>query len=33
MYKKIWFKIHLTLGLAAGIILLLVGVTGAVLSF
>lgn len=33
MYKKIWFKIHLILGLAAGIILLLVGVTGAVLSF
>lgn len=33
MHKKIWFKIHLYLGLTAGIILMLVGVTGAILSF
>lgn len=33
MHKKIWFKIHLVLGLTAGIILLIVGTTGAILSF
>ncbi|MBP7769641.1 MAG: PepSY domain-containing protein [Aliarcobacter sp.] len=33
MHKKIWFKVHLVLGLLAGIILLIVGITGAILSF
>ena len=33
MYKTIWFKIHMILGLTAGFILLVVGVTGAILSF
>ena len=33
MHKKIWFKVHLVLGLLAGIILLIVGTTGAILSF
>ena len=33
MHKKIWFKIHLYLGLTAGIILMLIGITGALLSF
>lgn len=33
MYKKIWFKIHLILGLTVGIILLFIGTTGAILSF
>ena len=33
MYKNIWFKLHLILGLSAGFILLVVGFTGAMLSF
>ena len=33
MHKKIWFKIHLYLGLTAGIILMVIGITGALLSF
>lgn len=33
MHKTIWFKIHWFLGITAGIILLIVGVTGATLSF
>lgn len=33
MHKKIWFKIHLYLGLTAGIVLMVIGVTGAMLSF
>lgn len=33
MHKKIWFKIHLYLGLIAGLILLVIGTTGAILSF
>lgn len=33
MHKTIWFKIHWILGITAGIILLIVGVTGAILSF
>lgn len=33
MYKRIWFKIHWILGITAGLILLLIGTTGAVMSF
>ncbi len=33
MHKKIWFKIHWFLGITAGIILLVVGTTGAIMSF
>ena len=33
MHKTIWFKIHWFLGITAGIILLIVGATGAILSF
>lgn len=33
MFKKIWFYIHWFLGLVAGIILLVVGLTGSILSF
>lgn len=33
MHKKIWFKIHWFLGITAGVILLVVGTTGAILSF
>ncbi len=33
MHKKIWFKVHWFLGITAGIILLVVGTTGAILSF
>ncbi|KAB7888158.1 PepSY-associated TM helix domain-containing protein [Poseidonibacter ostreae] len=33
MHKKIWFKIHLYLGLTAGIILMVMGITGAMISF
>lgn len=33
MHKKIWFKIHLYLGLTAGIILMVIGITGAIISF
>ena len=33
MHKKIWFKIHLYLGLTAGVILMIIGVSGALLSF
>jgi len=33
MHKKIWFKIHLYLGLTAGIILMVIGITGTLLSF
>ncbi len=33
MHKTIWFKIHWFLGITAGIILLVVGITGAIMSF
>lgn len=33
MHKKLLFKIHLILGLTAGVILLVIGLTGATLSF
>ncbi|MGB5866235.1 MAG: PepSY-associated TM helix domain-containing protein [Arcobacteraceae bacterium] len=33
MYKKNWFKIHLILGVTAGVILLIIGLTGSILSF
>lgn len=33
MYKKLWFKIHLILGFTAGIVLLIIGITGAIMSF
>lgn len=33
MHKTIWFKIHMILGFTAGFVLLVVGVTGAILSF
>ena len=33
MHKKLLFKIHLILGLIAGVILLIIGLTGAILSF
>lgn len=33
MHKTIWFKIHWFLGITAGIILLIIGTTGAILSF
>lgn len=33
MHKKIWFKIHWILGVVAGVFLLLIGVSGAILSF
>ena len=33
MHKKLLFKIHLILGLTAGVVLLIIGVTGAMLSF
>lgn len=33
MHKTIWFKIHWFLGITAGIILLIVGISGATLSF
>ncbi len=33
MYKSFLFKVHLILGLSAGIILLIIGLTGAMLSF
>ena len=33
MHKTVWFKIHWFLGITAGIILLVVGVTGAIMSF
>ena len=33
MHKTIWFKIHWFLGITAGIILLIVGITGAIMSF
>ncbi len=33
MHKKIWFKIHWILGITAGIVLLVVGISGATLSF
>lgn len=33
MYKKVWFKIHLYLGLIAAVILFTVAITGAILSF
>ena len=33
MHKKLWFKIHWFLGITAGIILLVVGTTGAIMSF
>ena len=32
MYKNIWFKFHLILSLSAGFILLIVGLTGSMLS-
>jgi len=33
MHKKLWFKIHLYLGLTMGIFLMVIGITGALLSF
>jgi sulfite reductase (NADPH) flavoprotein alpha-component len=33
LHKKIWFKIHWILGITAGIILFIVGISGAALSF
>jgi sulfite reductase (NADPH) flavoprotein alpha-component len=33
MHKTIWFKIHWFLGITAGIILLITGTTGAIMSF
>lgn len=33
MYKKTWFKIHLVLGLTAGLVLFIIGLSGAILSF
>lgn len=33
MHKTIWFKIHWILGITAGIILLVVGTSGAIMSF
>ena len=33
MHKKVWFKIHWFLGITAGIILLIIGTTGAIMSF
>lgn len=33
MHKTIWFKIHWFLGITAGIVLLIIGTTGAILSF
>lgn len=33
MHKKLLFKIHLILGLTAGVVLLIIGLTGAILSF
>ena len=33
MFKKFWFKVHFILGLAFGFILLVVGITGGLLSF
>ena len=33
MYKKTWFKIHLYLGFTAGIVLFIIGITGAILAF
>ncbi len=33
MHKTIWFKIHWILGISAGIVLFIVGLTGATLSF
>ncbi len=33
MHKTIWFKIHFILGLTAGLVLLVVGTSGAILSF
>ena len=33
MWKKIWFYVHWIVGLIAGIVLIVVGVTGAALSF
>lgn len=33
MHKTIWFKIHWFLGITAGVILLITGLTGAIMSF
>ena len=33
MHKTIWFKIHWFLGITAGLVLFVVGITGAILSF
>ena len=33
MHKTIWFKVHFILGLTAGLVLLVVGTSGAILSF
>ena len=33
MQKKLWYKIHWILGITAGIILLVIGTSGAILSF
>ncbi len=33
MHKRVWFKIHWILGVIVGVFLLLIGVSGAILSF
>jgi sulfite reductase (NADPH) flavoprotein alpha-component len=33
LYKRVWFKIHWALGITAGIILFIIGTTGAIMSF
>ena len=33
MHKTIWFKIHWFLGITAGVILLITGLSGAIMSF
>ena len=33
MHKSLWFKIHWILGITAGVVLLIIGTTGAILSF
>jgi sulfite reductase (NADPH) flavoprotein alpha-component len=33
MMKKLWFQAHWLLGITAGVVLALMGVTGALLSF
>lgn len=33
MHKKFLFKVHLILGLTAGFVLMIIGLTGSILSF